>query len=358
MGHAFSCSRLALLTAVLASSPLVGAQRDVDAQYKQRIERLDEKDVAGHYKLAEWCRQQGRYDLVVHEAKSVLAVDPKHENASLLLKLAERKLRDERAKVPASRPFGAAPSALLADAQIQKLRWTELQFERSGIVEPVRVEFAKGFPERFLKDLADEADRDRFRRARSADRFQMVIDVSGGLDKARDEYADQIRILDDPRVFNEFKRAILPEVVKGCATAQCHGGATAVSFRLVSDRLQPTPTLYTNFCILQSAKSKDGRLVIDRDRPDKSLLLEYGLPAADVLAAHPAVQPPIKPLFRGTDDRAYRRFRGWIASLRIPQPDYGVQCGNVEVSGSTRPAGDGGGNAGATSRSIPGGKGK
>jgi hypothetical protein len=341
MDRAFPWSRFIFLATVLVSGPLLVAQSDVDASYNERVERLGDKDIDGHYRLAEWCRQQGRYDLVHREARKVLSLDPKHENAALLLKLADRKLKETRARAPASRPAASTEISLLTDADIQRLRWAELQARGFGRVERVRVEFAKGFVERFVKDLVNDAARDRFR-ARPAGRFQMVIEASKGVDGAREQYADQIRILDDPRVFSEFRRAVLPDVMKGCGTSACHGGSAAGSFRLVNERGRPAQSLYTNFYILQSAVGKGGQPVIDRERPDKSLLLQYLLPASEAQVSHPVVQGPVRPVFRSREDRGYQAIREWIVSLHYPRPSYGIRFEGAEPPTTSRAATGGG----------------
>ncbi|MGB9626789.1 MAG: hypothetical protein ACPMAQ_18200, partial [Phycisphaerae bacterium] len=87
---AWSCVVVLGIVSVVGRSP--AAEPGVDAAYRVRSDLLEEKDAEGHYRLAEWCRQQGRYDLAAREARKVLAVEPKHERAAALLRMAERKL--------------------------------------------------------------------------------------------------------------------------------------------------------------------------------------------------------------------------------------------------------------------------
>jgi len=341
MRYVFGCSCVAVFAILSLAGRPSAAEPGVDAAYKEWSDRLEEKDAEGHYRLAEWCRQQGRYDLAAREARKVLAVEPKHERAAALLRAAERKRREQGTSAPSSRPAGAASSRLLSDADVQKLRWGELRAAQSGAVEPVRVEFAKGFAEKFLRDLASDADRERFRRAQAAEKFQMVIAVTETVDAAYAKYADQIRIVDDPTVFREFRRVVLPEVMKGCATPACHGGSVSKGFRLVNEPRHATRTLYTNFFIVQWATGKDGRPVIDRKEPEGSLLLQYLLPAGEAQVSHPPAQVPIKPMVRGRNDRTYRAILDWIRSLRPfrdGRSDYGIQYGGAEPPAASRPA--------------------
>ncbi len=320
---------------------------DVEAAYRQRLASLGDRDIDGHYALAEWCRRQGRYDLVLAEAKKILAIDPRHENAAILRKLAERKLREARAAT--TRKAGRAATDLVREADIQRLRLAEFLTDRGE--ETVRVEFAKGFLDRFARDYAGELELDRrpireqdfLRQLTASQKLRVVLKVSEARNIPFSRYVGQVRILEDPYVFNEFRRVILPEIVKGCGSSACHGGATTRSFRLVNDRLLPLQSLYTNFVVLDAATDRLGRPLIDRDRPEESLLLAYGLPPEEVKAprpgeprpVHPPTPTPLKPMFRSRQDRLYREIRDWMSMLRLPRPDYGI---HVESLGLLGPA--------------------
>jgi len=168
-----------------------------------------------------------------------------------------------------------------------------------------------------------------------------VTAATESVDAAHAKYADQIRIVDDPAVFREFRRVVLPEVMKGCATPACHGGSVSKGFRLVNEPRHATQALYTNFFILQWATGKDGRPVIDRKEPEGSLLLQYLLPAGEAQVSHPPAQVPIKPIVRGRNDRTYRAILDWIRSLRPfrdGRSDYGIRYGGAEPPAASRPA--------------------
>ena len=69
----------------------------------------------------------------------------------------------------------------------------------------------------------------------------------------------------------------------------------------------------TNFYILTQTKI-DGRRMIDRDTPEDSLLLQWGLPKADAKFAAPDSER-WQPYFRGTDDDRYKDMLKWIELL-------------------------------------------
>lgn len=309
----------------------IRAAIDVDAEYARRARQLKDNDADGHYGLAEWCRQQERWDLVLAEAKKALAANAKHENAALLARLAVRKLEaapPENKGKPTTRP---EPKKYVTPEDIQKLRIAELRVRGP---ERVRVNFARGFVERFVEEMSGEPELDTreeqagFNRLPSPEKLQAVIAISDHKYNDPYRFADQIEIVDDPYVFQTLKTRLMPAILKNCATAACHGGQEgAGGFRLLSD--PPTQqALYTNFLMLDSYVGKDGR-VIDRDAPDKSLLLEYGLPPDVAEKPHPKTPTTIRPMFRSRRDPAVRLMQDWIASLRIPHPAYGIDLPGV-----------------------------
>ena len=68
--------------------------------------------------------------------------------------------------------------------------------------------------------------------------------------------------------------------------------------------------------------------LINRDLPDMSTLLRYGLPPVpqdELGPANPSNHPvEIDPPFAGRKDRDYRAILDWIETLSIPAPDYGI----------------------------------
>ena len=76
-------------------------------------------------------------------------------------------------------------------------------------------------------------------------------------------------------------------------------------------------TVYTNFYYLQKHEFHGGML-IDRDQPVDSLLLELGLPDR-----HPG---GVSAAFRDRDDFKYRLIRDWIRKL-AKDPRYGIVPG-------------------------------
>jgi hypothetical protein len=66
-------------------------------------------------------------------------------------------------------------------------------------------------------------------------------------------------------------------------------------------------------------------LAMDREVPDNSLALQFGLPMAIGKPAHPTATN-WRPRFRTVTDPAYLEVYDWLSkSLRLPQPDYGIK---------------------------------
>ena len=63
--------------------------------------------------------------------------------------------------------------------------------------------------------------------------------------------------------------------------------------------------------------------MMDRTKPEMSLLLQYGLPDQTADIKHPHVRG-YNGIYRGRDDVKYRAVLAFLQSLRPVQPDYGI----------------------------------
>jgi hypothetical protein len=102
---------------------------------------------------------------------------------------------------------------------------------------------------------------------------------------------------------------------------------------------------YTNFYILQNytkaVKADSGVFgkgdlrMIDRQQPERSILLQYALPGAIAEYDHPDVNG-YRPAVRGLNDPRYHQILDWIgSSLKAEDPNYGI---DYPVQGSTSAA--------------------
>lgn len=229
---------------------------------------------------------------------------------------------------PPDGDWGVRP---LTAKEINRIRFLELRALRTDTDLPDRVSVK--IPPRviddFLADMRedplfeDEEGRSEFRRLTPPQKLHVMAQQK---EKAL-PYIDRLEISTDPEVFVEFRKRVLPSVLRGCATSGCHvkDSASETKFYLLTDPVKDPGPAYGDFVILCELEV-DGRPLINRERPEESLLLNYLLPAKEVKRdfRHPG-DLEIPPVFRTRTANSYRRIEKWIASLRRPAPDYGVR---------------------------------
>ena len=122
-------------------------------------------------------------------------------------------------------------------------------------------------------------------------------------------------------------------MLENCATSRCHAAPGPAHWRIYTGRRLSSNQVYTNFLLMHEFAVGTERL-IDRDFPERSTLLRFGLPRADELTSdHPSNHPrDIEPAFKDTRDKKYRRILDWIETLSIPTPDYGIRLDRSAAS--------------------------
>lgn len=308
----------------------------VYAEYERRVAQLKPDDIAGHFKLATWCKERGAWELVRKECTLILAQDGGHEQAKLLQELAMRRLGESKAGP--KRPGESKPGVrneeigklgrIISDAEVRRIRWMEMLDDEP---RPLSIKFKNKVIQRFLDAMEGTAgfttrnERGAFMKLKPTAKLQLIRKHTG------DRYFDDIVIKTDPKRLADFERRVLPVALRGCATSHCHGDPKASRFTLYTDRVMSKNMAYTNYLIMHDYRV-GGKRVINRDDPERSLLLTYGL--RELLAGtDPTYKHPgeVKPVFRGANDPKYRAIREWLESLSTLEPDYGI---SLEPSGS------------------------
>ena len=299
------------------------APTSIQAEYDTRLAALAPDDINGHYALADWCRAKRRYDLVVRECQTVLRLKPGHTNARLLLDVAQQQLNragpTDRSRQTAPARGPGRQGDYVSEDDIQRLRYAELNPDRP---ERVQVRFHNRVTAEFVDLMVQQGKFNRrgrtaFLRSKPAEKLFIM------LQQDPEAYRDDIEIRSDPIVFAQFRKRILPTIMTGCATAMCHGGVRAPVFRLHGRKTRTERLVYTNFLILHSLTAQlepevRGRPLINRDRPEESLLLDYLLPRAMARHPHPT---DIDPIVRSKRDAKYLMVLQWISRLD-PRPNY------------------------------------
>ena len=323
-----------LAGALIGIAFVAAADDDLEAEYKQRFRSLAPDDLEGHLTLARWCREKEDYRLLKRQCTYILRQYGNNEPARLLLELARRELAaGQQGGGDASgsgTPRRGELGRILSDEDVQILRRSELLLYEP---ERVGVTFHNQVLTRFFAELegtaafAEFARDRRFFKLPAAEKAQLILRF------APQAYGEDIEIKTDPQRFAVFERRVLPIVLDNCATAACHGTKGPARWRLYNERTRSKNLVYTNYLIMHEFTHGDQRL-IDRDFPEKSLLLTYGLPEAESGPDHPTNHPvAIDPPYRDRDDRRYREILDWIESLGVPAPDYGI---SLEPPGSNK----------------------
>lgn len=292
--------------------------------------------------LVEWLRVREQYELAIKEVDRVLAADANKGEAKRLRRLLEEqiKLRGS-ARVPVAGntraggnpvPRGAERASrtfpLLDERQINLLKVFELNLD-----DPPRLVIRRDTIKRMLEENAGSAlipttqeGRDAIYRKAPVE----VLDLMFRL-KARDLYA-QVEVQDQPKSMRAFRDGVESAwLVNSCATNACHGGEEAGRLALYNHRPRSDASVYTNFLILDRFRMADGRPLINYDDPEKSPLLQLGLPREDSLARHPAApmgragRDGWRAVFKSTSDPQFRQAVAWIESMYKPHPAYPIE---------------------------------
>jgi hypothetical protein len=219
-------------------------------------------------------------------------------------------------------------TALLSPGDVLRIQLSELPLD--GQPERVAVRFLDSpdqpdVPELVLTALADREDVDPtwatiLSRGKPHEKLQVVLSATGL------EYADRIELRGETDMFGDFRRRVLPHVLKGCARSGCHTGPDAPAIRFPTGTLSDRSYVATMYHLLETTVSQHGPL-LNRKTAEDSVLIQYLLPPADDIARHPTVpRTRLTPVLRGPLDRRYLDIVEWVRSLRSPHPDYGLSA--------------------------------
>lgn len=229
---------------------------------------------------------------------------------------------------------------VLTKDEVNRIRFKELltfrvqQPDEPDSWERIRVNVPRAVAEEFIKAMSGKRfyegpeARQRFMKLSPDRKLHEMARESG------EQFMDKVEIRADPEVFLDFRRRVLPRIMQGCATANCHGGVAGdkIGLKLINDPKKSELMTYQNFLLLdeitfdyQQGADRRRYYMIDRARPAESVLLAW-LTRADqtsVPVAHPG-DAKVEPIFVNTRNAGYQGIHEWIDSLRLPRPDYGV----------------------------------
>lgn len=328
----------------IASIEYVG---NLEAEYNAKVAKLDPKDVKGRLDLARWAFDRRKWDWARAQAEAALAIEPNSKEAtdlrdtiSLQIRL-EMKTPPTTGKAPPTtttdvRPVGTVEQRFLTAEQINRIRQKEIITDRE---KNLSIDVNRDLQRRFTNAVNIEAS--KFAAYKPIEQWKEIEA------HRNQKFIDEVKIRSDPASMLAFRSKVLPTVIAGCSSANCHGGPQGgglILYPATNDE-----STYTNFYILQQYSRKIEPVqptigkgpvawkMIDRTQPAQSLLLQYGLPTDIADADHPQVSG-WKPLFANARDQRYVQVIDWIQNSLSPiEPEYGIQYTPPKVT--TRPAG-------------------
>ena len=342
---------------VIPSGEIRGIEypRTLEEQYKDRRAKVADDNLQGRLDIVRWLiNSDGGLELAAREIGAMQQVWPGNEDVALFKRVVDERLRAQREAEAAAtdpgdetdQPVGdddddddAGPSdatehKMLTDEQINMIRIYEIDLTEKPIV---RLDadlidlMIKAYPDMEFMPKGQSQIR-AYKRKQNQDSHEVLADLFRIAVQRPDAVAlyPKVTVTQDPPVMLYYRRHIQRSyVVNYCGS--CHGvrEGGAGNLMLFTRQAADTDTVYTNFFILNEHQSNGARM-IDRDAPERSLLLQYGLPRDVAVRPHPEVDEkatgrPWRPYFRnGLEDPRFEQFRRWIAALWRPAPDYRV----------------------------------
>jgi len=303
-------------------------------RYRELRRAIADDDVEQLILLARWLMRRDAPALAVRELRGVLLIEPSLPEANELLRLAEAQAdllagSEGVTRDPGEHEARRAPPdkvPLLAPEQINLLKVFEVDLRR-----PPSMRIPRSLIDDILTEYADHELIPRTPEGRAALYRQppeRILNLLFQL-RARDLYG-RVEVLGTPDAFRRFREDVHRGwLVRGCATARCHGGGLGGRFWLAYDRPNADPTMYTNFLIIDRYRLSDGTPLINYEEPARSPLLQMALAPGRSEFPHPPVNHlgrdvPVPPVFRSVDDPRFIRTVSWIRSMYTPRPDYPI----------------------------------
>lgn len=320
----------------------------VTERYAAMRAAIEDSDAEQLVALSEWLMRRGQLELAKAELDALLQRQPANGPAKRLQDLVRTQIMlrdsspvdanrstsapdangDPDASDGAARP-GIEPTSipLLSAEQINLMKVFEVDLTRPPplvIARETMMRVMEQFSGHPLVPASREG-REAILRQTPAEQLNLLFAL-----KARDAYG-QVRVQGQPESMSRFRDAVLTTyVLNSCATNACHGGLDAGRLVLMNRRPNSDATVYSNFYILEHFRTAGDKPLLDYDNPERSILLQAGLPRADSLFKHPVVPrgenqiDAWRPAFRSPTDRRFTDTMAWIRSMYRPRPDYKI----------------------------------
>lgn len=317
----------------------VSLSNSVEQEYGRRLAKLNAYDIRGRIELAQWVFQNKAYGLALEVLNEAQRLQPRNQEVADMIRVVNGQMyldqREARKRAPvqlasremappagAAAPAATAPSSRAASTRPTTQRATRVltademntvrQEEWQG--EPnVRVTFKNDVRKLFVAQ--QNVTPAEFNRHTPAEQAWAI------LQNGTPEMKKNVVVLNDPPSLVQF-RQVQTSLLSACVT--CHtADKTSSNFALRWPAASDVDR-YTNFVILQKYSYKAGERtysMIDRVRPEDSVLLQFSLPPMAGVPAHPNAAN-YRGVVKGLAEARTARVGEWIGRLKTPAPDY------------------------------------
>ncbi|HEX5243216.1 MAG TPA: hypothetical protein VFW23_08110 [Tepidisphaeraceae bacterium] len=305
----------------------------VAEQVRKSVAKLDRRDANGRVSLAEFARDNGAYDVARDVLEEALKIEPDNKRAKDDLEFVDAQIRLQRGEKPlppssqastetpttrestAEAPSSPMATRMVTPEEINRIR--QLEWDKN---QQLRITIDADARKRFL--AGSDVTVAQFQQLSVQNQAIQI------LTNGKPDLWPGVHILTDPANVSDFKARIQKIVLAGCATGGCHGGPKhdGGTFYLFTSAPNANEMAYSNFLILQTyvqTVDKVQRPLVNRQFPERSLLLQYMLPQNVAEAPHPKTTN-FRPLVRAKVDQRFQNTFAWIHELPSSLPDYGI----------------------------------
>ena len=311
---------------------------DLKKEYEQRRSAVAADDIEGHVDILVWLIESQAWSLANEQCELILRRRPSQRLANrwhdpIRAKLGLNSQAEEAAQLKEQEEAenGGAPAPeLMSRIDVNRIRLLELTSPQSVANPPrMRVRDTKRWDAinaqvaaAIAKDDDDQGSKTKaYLNASNAEQLFVLSKLTGA------QFAEDIDVVGDPEPLREFRQRILPLVRETCGRSGCHAASGhAEGFRLPRTAGTGDRGVYAAFYQLDSMQTPTGPL-INRDTPQRSMLIQYMLPREIAMMPHPELPEGehISAPFNKPTDPYYEMLIAWIQSLKDPRPDYDLE---------------------------------
>jgi hypothetical protein len=311
-----------------------------DDRYSQAKAAIASDNFDAWLVLCHWLVDQRRYDLAREELLDLLEKTEMPEARKLLTTVeAQLALKAPRSKIDPDEPLNESdpaaqhertgpvyprdilPNQTLSAADVNIVRVYEIDFDHPPKVfvspDTIRTLIETHGTNKLIP--SSQTGRNAMFRAEPLDLVRVMFEL-----RARELYP-RIEVKTEPHSLNLFRQRVHDTwLVNNCATTHCHGGVEGAPLFLYARNYKNERVRYTNLLILERLTLDSEWPLINYDRPEDSLVLQYGLPRESARKPHPKV-PGWKPVFTDTSHRLWQGSIEWVRAMMMPRPEYPVE---------------------------------